>query len=90
MRGKEISYECMGCMIMDLVGGDDDDDDDAGVPRSARTRCRNNPLLKEFLILGRFAGLAVVIVVENSNDSSVDRQFQGGDHGDNPVVYCWE
>ncbi len=83
----------MGCMIMDLVSGDDDDDDDAGVPRSAPTRFRNNPLLKEFLILGSFADLAVVIVVENSNDSSVERQFQGGDHGDNPVrgfVYCWE
>ncbi len=58
----------MGCMVMDLVGGDDDDDD-AGVPRSARTRFRNTPLLKEFLILGRFADLAVVIVVENSSDS---------------------
>ncbi len=55
-------------MVMDLVGGDDDDDD-AGVPRSARTRFRNTPLLKEFLILGRFADLAVVIVVENSSDS---------------------
>ncbi len=87
-----MSYGCMGCMIMDLVGGDDDDDG-GGVPRSARTRFRNNPLLKEFLILGRFADLAVVVVVENSNNSSVERQFQGGDHGYNPVrgfVYCWE